>query len=392
MNLVDLILLLALVYVGLRGFSQGALSQVAAFGGAAVGLVGGAIWAPKLAKLFITDPGLQLAFLTLGLLFGIVMLCQGLGVAVGLWLRSSAQRLGMGGADRAAGIAVGLAGLVIIVWLVASVLAQGPVSTIADALRQSRLVTAIASALPAPPNVFGRVSVYLNQQGFPQVFSGIGDVTAPPVGPPADTAVAAAVSAGQRSTVQIEARGCGRISSGSGFVTRPGFVVTNAHVVAGAQSLAVRDRRGFHEAVTIHVDPRMDLAVLSVPDVTAPPIDWVTTPTGRGTAGVTLGYPGGQRTLNPRPAVVQAEIEAIGRDIYGSGAVTRQILALSSDVQRGDSGGPFVTSAGQVGGVVFAAASSDPHTSYALTAAQVRDDVAAAITRNNMTSTGPCQL
>lgn len=392
MNLVDVILMLVLVYVGLRGFRQGALSQMASFGGAAVGLVGGAVWAPKLATLFISRPGLNLAFLTLLVLFGIVMVCQGLGVALGLRLRASAERFGMGSADRGAGIAVGLTGLVVIVWLLASVLTQGPIPSVAKALRQSQVVTAIAHALPVPPNVFGRVSVYLNRQGFPQVFADVPEVTAPPVGLPADVAVNAAVNAGRPSTVQIEAEGCDRISSGSGFVTQPGFVVTNAHVVAGSESLTVRDLRGNHEAVAILVDPRLDLAVLSSPEATATPIDWVTTPVRRGTAGVTLGFPGGQRTLNARPAVVEAQVRAVGRDIYGGQTVTREILALSSGVQRGDSGGPFVTSEGQVGGVVFAASSSELGTGYALAAGQVSANVATAVARNRQVDTGRCQM
>ncbi|MGH8903269.1 MAG: MarP family serine protease [Egibacteraceae bacterium] len=392
MNQVDVILLLVLVYVGLRGFRQGALSQMASFGGAAVGLVGGAVWAPKLAKLFISRPGLDLAFLTLLVLFGIVMVCQGLGVALGLQLRAGAERFGVGGADRGAGIAVGLTGLVVIVWLLASVLMQGPIPSVAKALRQSQVVTTISHALPAPPNVFGRVSVYLNRQGFPQVFADVPEVTAPPVGLPADAAVNAAVYAGRSSTVQVEAEGCDRISSGSGFVTRPGFVVTNAHVVAGAESLTVRDLRGSHEAVAILVDPSLDLAVLSSPRARATAIDWVTTPAPRGTAGATLGFPGGQRDVNYRPAVVQAQFRAIGRDIYGDQTVTREILALSSGVQRGDSGGPFVTSDGQVGGVVFAASSSELGTGYALTAGQVSADVATAIARNRQVDTGPCQV
>lgn len=392
MNLVDVLLLLALIAVGLRGFQQGALSQVASFGGAAVGLVGGAVWAPRLAKLAISRPGLDFALLTLLILFGVVMACQGIGTVLGLHLRVGAERLGLGEADRAFGIGVGLAGLVVIVWLLASVLVHGPTPAVARALRQSQVVTAIADALPPPPDVLGRVSVYLNHQGFPQVFAGVDSVTAPPVGPPADAAVSAAVTAGQRSTVQVEGRGCGRIFSGSGFVTRPGFIVTNAHVVAGSSAVTVRDGQGAHDAVTIHIDPRLDLAVLSAQKVKAAPIGWATTPARRGTAGVTVGFPGGQRTLNTRPAVVQAQVRAIGRDIYGGGTVTRDILTLTAGVQRGDSGGPFVTSDGQVGGVVFAAATSDPTTSYALAAEQVSAAVATAVARNSRVDTGPCQF
>jgi S1-C subfamily serine protease len=249
----------------------------------------------------------------------------------------------------------------------------------------------IDAALPAPPDVFGRVSVYLDRQGFPQVFAEIRGVTSPPVNPPTEGAVAVAADRGQLSTVQVEALGCGGISSGSGFVTEPGFVVTNAHVVAGGRALSVRDRSGLHEAVAIHVDPRLDLAVLSAPDITAVPISWVATPSTRGTAGAILGYPGGQRELAIRPAAVRARLEAVGRDIYGRGTVARDLLTLSSDLSRGDSGGPFVTSDGLVGGVVFAAADGEPGIGYALTAEEVSDDVAAAITRDTAVSTGACR-
>ncbi|MGH8932990.1 MAG: MarP family serine protease [Egibacteraceae bacterium] len=391
MNLVDVALLAALVYVGLRGFRQGALSQVAAFVGAAGGLVGGATAAPELARAAGVRPGPDLALLTLGLLVGIVLLCQGIGFAVGLRLRSGAQKLGVGALDRAAGVIVGFGGLVITVWLLASVLVQGPVPSLATQLRQSQLVTAIAAALPTPPDVFGRVSVYLDRQGFPQVFAEIRGATSPPVEPATDVAVAAASSRGQLSTVQVESLGCGGISSGSGFVTAPGFVVTNAHVVAGGRVVSVRDPRGTHEAIAIHVDPGIDLAVLWSPETTAAPIDWVRTPSDRGTAGATLGFPGGQHVLNVRPAVVRDRLEAIGRDIYGQGAVRRNILMLSSGVRSGDSGGPFVTSEGLVGGVVFAAAAGEPGVGYALTAEQVRGDIAGAIARNAAVSTGSCR-
>lgn len=392
MNAVDVILLLAVVYVGLRGFRQGALSQMAAFGGAAAGLIGGAVAAPRLAGAVIDRPGTDLALLTLGLLLGIVLLGQGLGLAVGLRLRAGAERLGAGSADRTAGIAVGLVGLVVTVWLLASVLVHGPAPAIARALDQSRVVATIDRALPPPPDVFGRVSFYLNQHGFPQVFAGIGGATAPPVAPPAQGAVAVATDAGEQSTVQVESQGCVGFSSGSGFVTQPGFVVTNAHVIAGGQRLFIRDTQGTYEAVAIHVDPRLDLAVLSSPGLETTPIGWTTTSAPRGTEGATLGFPAGQRALSVRPATVRTRLNAVGRDIYGQGTVTREILVLSAAVEPGDSGGPFVTSDGLVGGVVFAAAASEPGTGYALTAEQVTADVTSAIARNTAVTTGSCRF
>ena len=60
-------------------------------------------------------------------------------------------------------------------------------------------------------------------------------------------------------------------------------------------------------------------------------------------------------------------------DIYGDGAVIRDVYSIRGLVRPGNSGGPIVDSAGQVAGVVFAASVTDDDTGYALTADQVRD-------------------
>lgn len=392
-NLVDLLLLLVLLFASVRGFRQGALSQVAAFGGAIFGLLLGAAFAPRLASIFVEQPGVKLAVVTLVLLLAFVLLGQGLGYTIGLRLRQGVHRLGAGNLDKAAGIGVGIASLLLAVWLVGGALAQGPVPVIAQQVQGSRLLRVLAGALPPPPDLFGRVAAYLDSQGFPQVFAGLGGgPTAPPVDPPSGAAVEAATVAGGPSTVQVEALGCGGISSGSGFVTVPGFVVTNAHVVAGGEVLTVRDSSGTHPAITVLFDPVLDLALVSSPESTAPPIAWTATPADRGVAGATLGFPGGQRQLNVRPAAVRSRSEALGRDIYGGGLTTREILTLSAGVEQGDSGGPFVTQAGQVAGVVFAAAAAEPGVGYALTAEQVRPAIDAAIAANTAVAAGSCRV
>ncbi len=203
--------------------------------------------------------------------------------------------------------------------------------------------------------------------------------------------MAAAQAAGASSVVQVVGLGCGGVSSGSGFVSQTGYVVTNAHVVAGSEQLRVRSRGGELPATAVHVDSDIDLAVLAVAGLDAPAIDWVSEPPGRGTEGATLGYPGGRRELVAEPAAVRGTGQAMGRDIYGRGLVNRDVLTLRAAVERGDSGGPFVTRDGRVGGVVFAAAAAEPGTGYALTAAQVRGDVADAIARNQPDSTGACR-
>lgn len=393
LNLLDLLLLTGLLFAAVRGFRRGALSQIAAFGGAVAGLAAGALLAPRLAGALVDGPGPMLALATLAMLVAAVLVGQGIGLGVGTRLRAAVHGVGAGPADRIAGIAAGLAGILVTVWLVGAALAHGPSATVAEQFRDSRVVAMVDDALPPAPDLFARVGSYLDEQGFPQVFSHFGGATtAPPVEPPSGGSVAAAQEAGQESTVQVRASGCGAVSSGSGFVPRPGFVVTNAHVVAGGDGLTVIDREGSQEAVAIHFDPELDVAVLAVPGVTAEPIGWADAPAGRDTEGATLGYPGGRRQLAVKPATVRARGEAVGRDIYGRGLVRREVLTVTSAVRRGDSGGPFVTADGLVGGLVFAAAPAEPGTGYALTAERVAPDVADAIARDEPVSTGECRF
>jgi S1-C subfamily serine protease len=93
-----------------------------------------------------------------------------------------------------------------------------------------------------------------------------------------------------------------------------------------------------------------------------------------------------------RPATVQARLDAIGRDIYGQTTTPREILALAAPVQQGDSGGPFVTSDGRVGGVVFAADPGNTGTGYALTAEQVHPGIERAIAAGQQVGVGACRF
>lgn len=393
LNGLDLALVVLLLTAAVRGLRQGALSQAAAFAGAGLGLVAGAALAPRVASALIEQPGTSLALLTLGLLLTAVAIGQAIGQGVGARLHAAADSAGVGGVDGAAGLGVGVLSLLLVVWLLAATLVQGPFPAVARQVAGSRIVAELSATLPPAPDLFSRVGSYLQRQGFPQVFSGVGgQTTAPPAAAPPEASVAAAQAAAAASTVQVTALGCGAVSAGSGFVTAAGFVVTNAHVVAGGEQIQVRDGAGTTDAVVIAFDPELDLAVLSAPAVTGPPLPFVTAPAERDTAGATLGYPGGQPQLVVLPAAVRARGEAVGRDIYGRGLVTREILTLSAGVVQGDSGGPFVTAEGQVGGVVFAAAATEPDTGYALTAGEVADDVAAAITANASVATGTCRF
>ncbi|CAN5799810.1 acid resistance serine protease MarP [soil metagenome] len=393
MNGLDYLLLVLFVVVCVRGGRLGGLSQVASYGTAAVGLMIGALIAPDVAALLADGPGPTLSLLTLTILLACLLAAQSVGIAVGMRLRTAAERAGAAGVDAIAGIAVAAVGMVLTVWLLAAPLSRGPSQTLASTLHGSRLVNLIDRALPSPPDVIARVGTYLDQQGFPEVFSGIRpDVTVPPAPTPRGAAVAAAEAAARDSVVQIEVSGCNSISFGSGFVSQPGVVVTNAHVVAGGQWVRVRSRDGTQRARVVLFDPRLDLAVLTVAQLDAPALPWSSEPTGRGLTGATLGYPGGRKNLTVKPAAVRRRVQAVGRDIYGRETVTRDVLILADEVKRGDSGGPFVTGDGEVAGVVFAAAVSESSTGYALAADSVRDVVADGVASPVPVDTGVCRF
>ena len=80
----------------------------------------------------------------------------------------------------------------------------------------------------------------------------------------------------------------------------------------------------------------------------------------------------------------------MGRDIYGSGTVTREVYELQAMIRPGNSGGPFVLVNGDVAGLVFAASTTDPEIGYALTSTEVLPDVHRAIGRTTPASTGSC--
>jgi len=87
---------------------------------------------------------------------------------------------------------------------------------------------------------------------------------------------------------------------------------------------------------------------------------------------------------------IRAEQRLRSPDIYGSGSVLREVFSLRGTIRPGNSGGPMVSSAGEVTGVVFAASVTDTDTGYALTATQVREAAVAGLAADNEVGTGDC--
>jgi S1-C subfamily serine protease len=184
----------------------------------------------------------------------------------------------------------------------------------------------------------------------------------PPEQMPVDAEVIERASA---STVNLSASGCGQRYEGSGFTVATDTVVTNAHVVAGADQVEVRRPDGHTlDGQVVVFDPDRDLAILRVPDLGQEPLPLASM--APGDEGVSIGYPAGQHAPRVAPIRVDERRTAVGRDIYGSSRSERTVLFLAGDLQRGDSGSPLLDVEGQVGGVVFAISPDEPTVAYAL--------------------------
>jgi S1-C subfamily serine protease len=161
--------------------------------------------------------------------------------------------------------------------------------------------------------------------------------------------------------------------TGSGFPVDTGYIVTNAHVVSGTYTHTILTPSGVEmKGTVVYFDPDRDVAVLYVPEFKALPL--VAGPADRGTEGAVIGYPGGGPEA-VAPAVVDGKVSAEGRDIYNSNLITREVYVIQAHVRPGNSGGPLVDLDGRVLGLVFATSASDPSQAYALTDAEIANDI-----------------
>ena len=389
MTWLDLIFLVLLVLSVIGGYRRGAVLQVIGLSGLVLGIVIGIMLAPRLAR-FGGDPLTQIA-----IALGVVLIGGAVGNlagwVVGSRVRTRTHGSKMQSADAYGGAVVSVVALLLTTWFLALNLANGPFPQIARGIRDSRVVRGLDAVMPQPPSMIGELQRVLALLGFPDVFIGLPPVPADPVEPPSGADAAAAVRQAAPSTVEVLGDGCfhGFLNQGSGFVVEPGFVVTNAHVVAGTTELWVRLDGHDHPATVVGFDPDLDIAVLHVPTLTAPPLALLGGDLARGDGGAVLGYPGGG-SLTTGAAAVRQVIVPVGRDIYGSGEVTRRLYELQADVAPGNSGGPFVLPNGKVAGVVFANSVVEDHVGYAIVSSEFSQLVARSIGRDEAVSPGLC--
>lgn len=389
-SLMDLVIALVLVL----GLVHGLVRGIGRTAGGIAGLVLGgglALWLIPRIPLEPGEPVLRL--LVLGGLLGLGMLGgHALGESlIGRLAGVPADRpRGAAVADAAGGAVISTAAAALVVLAAVSTLAGGPAPALGAHAERSPMMQLIHRGTPGPlvswlERTQQRVAGTIAARELDTLLFA---PSQPPVGEVDDPEMLAAAD----SAVQVVgcAPECSSRSSGSGFAAADGQVVTNAHVVAGAESVVIRDADGRrHEAVVVAFDPDADLAVLSVPALDVPVLPLAPTPPA-GTAGAHIGYPGG----GPRaigPAEVQgAALTSMSSIDDAAAAAPVEVLQFAGDVQQGDSGGPLVDDDGAVIGVVFARSSSGP-AGFAITTETLQEALAAASGAAEPVSTRQCE-
>lgn len=388
MNIVDLLVIIALLSSTLRGRQIGFVRQFGSTVGFVVGLVG-SVPIGKWAASFASDPTTKMLISTLTLVvvsFGLMVI----GEYIGLRLKSrlSAGKL-FDHIDNSLGSIMAVITCVIGLWFATAFVSLLPASSFQLLARQSFTYNLIDRNLPPASQTLASLNHFINPNSTPLVFSGRepspeANRTLPPI-----ENYAAVVDAVSKSVVRIQGLGCGGLVNGSGWVLSSSRVVTNAHVVAGVASPKVYDANGSHNARVVLYDASNDLAVLSVSGLAGSPLSLNQTPLLQNDTALIVGYPGGGKQQAQTAAVLD-RVNALGRDIYGQAKTIRNVYILQSTVIPGNSGGPVLDTKGSVVGVVFGTSTTYNNVGYALSMTQIADELAAGKTATNTVPTGAC--
>ncbi|MBP8805314.1 MAG: trypsin-like peptidase domain-containing protein [Kofleriaceae bacterium] len=164
---------------------------------------------------------------------------------------------------------------------------------------------------------------------------------------------------------------------GTGFLIAAGgsFVVTNDHIVADVADVRVVMVDGTElPARVVGRDPRLDLALLAVEAPRLPALrlgdsdqlavgEWV----------VALGNPFGDEVTAAAGIVSATGRDAAATLVPGPAMGFRTFLQVDARIHRGNSGGPILSTAGEVVGVAVATGDRPGELSFAVPAARLRE-------------------
>jgi S1-C subfamily serine protease len=386
----DIVLGLVLLSYLVYGLSAGVVVSLAGLLGIVVGAIA-AFFAIPLVTLWVADSGWRVPLV---LLTALVLLVVGqvLGLALGKLIRRGFERTPLRVVDRVLGGLLDVVVAALLMSMLAFSVSSLGVPFISQAIAGSRVISTIDGITPDPVKAaLAQLRSIAVEDGIPAIgdaiaSGGTGTVTAP------DTETnTSALNLAAQSVVKItgNAYQCGQNQSGSGFVVAPGRVVTNAHVVAGVTRPVVEaPGGGAYPGRVVFFDPARDLAVIAASGLPAKALQ-LSPNLAPGAAAVFDGYPLGG-PFRSSPATVQSVPTVEMKDIYGQNPSPRQLYYLAATVQEGNSGGPLLTPAGKVAGVIFAKSTQNPGVGYALTTQELSPVASQAASLSSPVQSGTC--
>jgi S1-C subfamily serine protease len=342
---IDLLVIGAVGLSAFRGAQRGLVATLLGLAGFAVGALIGSRVAPLLLHGGRHSPWLGVAGLA-GALIGGTVVQLGAGAAAQA-LRRHVLHGPLGAADTAGGVAAGAVLGLALAWLVAVVALEQPGLHLRRDVQRSAILPALLRAVPAS-TVLDALARFDPLPVVPSLADRSLDRPDPAL--PRDPGARAA----RASVVRIQGSACGLGIQGSGWVVRPGIVVTNAHVIAGEHDITVQPpKAGSYPAVPVAVDAGNDVAILRVRGLQAPPLRMsLRDPSGDAVA--MIGYPQNGR-LTSVPGRAGQPVTALAPGAYGGSVRPRTVVPLRGRLEHGDSGGPVVDHRGRVMAMMFAA-------------------------------------
>ena len=389
MNLLDWLLVVLVLAYALSGYWQGFVTG--AF--ATAGLLLGGLFGVWLAPVTLGDASPSL-MVSLGALF-IVILSATIGQALmqflGARIRDRITWRPIRAIDAVGGAALSAAAVLLVAWALGVAVSGTRIGSVTPLVRSSAVLGQVNKVLPASAGgVLHSFNDVVGTSFFPRYLEPFSPERIVEVGPgPKRLLRDPDVINAEASVLKVRGtNSCGRGIEGTGFLYSADRLMTNAHVVAGVRSPEIVLGDTTTTAEVVYYNPDLDIAVLEFESGSLPIIGFDQS-AGSGDAVAILGYPQ-DGPYNVQPGRIRDDQRLRSPDIYGNGTVIRDVFSVRGLVRPGNSGGPIVSSAGEVVGVVFAASVSDNETGYALTAEQVARSATLGMSASDPVSSGNC--
>jgi S1-C subfamily serine protease len=154
----------------------------------------------------------------------------------------------------------------------------------------------------------------------------------------------------ERVAVRVRNVGCGGVSTGSGFAVSEEVLVTNRHVVAGADTLQVSTYDGQDLLVeTAGAAVVADLALVHTRSALPAAVTLAEADPSVGDPIEVVGFPGGGRLTSSTGRILGFDEDPLNTN-------AGEVIVTDAAAEPGSSGSPMYDASGHVVGVVYAAA------------------------------------